>query len=248
MFHYAIPYFLKGRIAINKVGTFNHHFITPNSVAFNWGLLLGLPGTLSLIPLGVIWLTFLWLILSKCATLNLIKEKVKLRFVTVTAILLLISILYPLVYYSYLLSYSIDPLHYGLVGYYYKGNEWKGNPDFIRHDGEINYDWGSSRLPLNPPFSIEWKGVIRIPRDGTYTFLTESDDGSWLYIDEELIVDNGGFHAPKFEKGSCELTKGNHDILLKYNNVKSFAMVKLYWQRGEEREIIPRSYFRTKTQ
>lgn len=37
-----------------------------------------------------------------------------------------------------------------------------------------------------------WTGWIQAPASGTFTFYLESDDGSRLYIDGVLRVDNGG--------------------------------------------------------
>ena len=51
-------------------------------------------------------------------------------------------------------------------------------------------DFAGTRLSEN--FCVRWSGLIRCPRDATYTFFTESDDGSQLFIDGKLVVDNGG--------------------------------------------------------
>ena len=42
---------------------------------------------------------------------------------------------------------------------------------------------------------IVFSGNIRIPKDGDYIFYLNSDDGSVLYINEKLIVNNDGVHA-----------------------------------------------------
>ena len=39
-------------------------------------------------------------------------------------------------------------------------------------------------------FGYHWTGLIEIPADDSYTFFTASDDGSRLYIGENLVVDN----------------------------------------------------------
>ena len=44
-------------------------------------------------------------------------------------------------------------------------------------------------------FAFVFEGYIKISKDGVYTFFTESDDGSLLYIDDMLIVDNDGNHG-----------------------------------------------------
>ena len=43
-------------------------------------------------------------------------------------------------------------------------------------------------------FALRFTGYISVPSDGTYTFYLGSDDGSHLYINDNLIVDNDGAH------------------------------------------------------
>ena len=45
-------------------------------------------------------------------------------------------------------------------------------------------------------FAMRWRGEITIPSDGDYSFRTTSDDGSMLFIDRQLVVDNDGLHGP----------------------------------------------------
>ena len=41
-------------------------------------------------------------------------------------------------------------------------------------------------------FSLRFNGRIDGPQDGVYTFGTTSNDGSMLYIGDDLIVENDG--------------------------------------------------------
>ena len=38
-------------------------------------------------------------------------------------------------------------------------------------------------------------GLIKIPADGIYSFYISSDDGSKLFIDDKILVDNDGLHG-----------------------------------------------------
>src|SRR5205814_1116011 len=54
----------------------------------------------------------------------------------------------------------------------------------------------SFALPFEPDhFAARWTGAIEAPADGTYRFALASDDGSRLFIDEHLVVDNDGLHG-----------------------------------------------------
>ena len=53
---------------------------------------------------------------------------------------------------------------------------------------------------------------------GVYTFWTDSNDGSELYVDNKLesIVENGGLHTPQKSEGKVELSSDFHFILVKF--------------------------------
>ena len=83
---------------------------------------------------------------------------------------------------------------------------------------------GLSRSPtarLETDFIVEWKGYLRIDADGTYNLATLSDDGSWLWIDEKLVVDNGGRHNAAVKTAHVALTKGLHRIRVRYFQTRS---------------------------
>jgi alpha-L-fucosidase len=65
-------------------------------------------------------------------------------------------------------------------------------------------------------FAFEFTGYIKIEKDGIYNFYLESDDGSRLYIDDELVVDNGGYHGTVEKDGKAALKKGYHKIRIIY--------------------------------
>jgi alpha-N-arabinofuranosidase len=61
-------------------------------------------------------------------------------------------------------------------------------------------------------FGVQYKGYIKIPADGLYTFYVNSDDGADLCIDKKLVVDNDGRHAPQEQSGTAVLKAGFHEI------------------------------------
>jgi uncharacterized repeat protein (TIGR03806 family) len=63
-------------------------------------------------------------------------------------------------------------------------------------------------------FAFRFTGVIRIDVAGTYTFYTSSDDGSRLWIDGALIVDNDGLHGTVERSGVVSLSPGYHAIVV----------------------------------
>ena len=65
-------------------------------------------------------------------------------------------------------------------------------------------------------FAIDYQGRIMLPQAGTYTFRLTSDDGSKLFIDGELVVDNDGIHGPGAIDGEATLSAGLHDVRVQY--------------------------------
>lgn len=65
-------------------------------------------------------------------------------------------------------------------------------------------------------YGLVFNGYIRIDKTAMYDFYTESDDGSMLYIDDELIVDNDGNHGMEERSGKALLAKGFHKIRILY--------------------------------
>jgi len=61
-------------------------------------------------------------------------------------------------------------------------------------------------------FGLKFTGYVNVPKDGEYTFFTNSDDGSRLFIGKIEVVNNDGMHAPKEESGSIRLKAGKHPI------------------------------------
>ena len=61
-----------------------------------------------------------------------------------------------------------------------------------------------------------YTGYVDVPVSDTYTFFTESDDGSALYIGDQLVVDNDGLHAMQVASGQIALNAGRHAIRVEF--------------------------------
>ncbi len=123
----------------------------------------------------------------------------------------------------------IDQKH-GLRVYYYSNIHWEGEPVYEEVMEAIEFNWSNEeKKPIPSPFSAILKGFIDIVTSGKYTFKITSDDGSWLYIDDILIIDNGGSHSIKSATGTLALEKGTHKIAIKYFDRGGGAVLDLSW-------------------
>ena len=83
-------------------------------------------------------------------------------------------------------------------------------------------------------FAVRWSGRLRIFRTSTYRFSIISDDGSKLWIDGKLVVDNDGLHGPKVQLGSIALGKGLHSFELVGFNATGGTELDLKWAKLSE--------------
>ena len=89
-------------------------------------------------------------------------------------------------------------------------------------------------------FSNVFHSLIQIPKTGDYTFFTSSDDGSNLYIDEKLVVNNDGNHGDVEAAGSVTLNAGLHAISVVYFNSSGGNSLHVSWQSNDfPKQIIP---------
>jgi len=65
-------------------------------------------------------------------------------------------------------------------------------------------------------FAIDYTGRFWIEKPGLYGFALTSDDGSRLYIDDQMVVDNDGIHPIATHSGIVELSGGIHTIRIQY--------------------------------
>lgn len=69
---------------------------------------------------------------------------------------------------------------------------------------------------LNDNVGAVFEGYVFAHMDGVYTFWTESDDGSRLYIGDELVVENDGLHGMVERSGNIPLRAGWHQTRIEF--------------------------------
>lgn len=91
-------------------------------------------------------------------------------------------------------------------------------------------------------FSMNFTGYINVPSDGQYKFYTLSDDGSNLYIDNVLVVNNDGQHWNREDSGSIGLQAGKHAISVGYFQQLGGSILSVsYSGSGISKQVIPAS-------
>ena len=107
----------------------------------------------------------------------------------------------------------------------------------------MDFDWNQNAPDASfdrLAFSARWKGEIQIPADGVYTFILRSNDGSRLYVNDQLVVNDWSTHVVRDTTGAITLKAGAYPIAVEYYQQGGAAEIEVLWQSDLiGRQIIP---------
>ena len=88
-------------------------------------------------------------------------------------------------------------------------------------------------------YGLLFTGYIRLDKQQMLEFFTTSDDGSQLFIDDELIVNNDGNHGMEEKSGKALLAMGYHKIKIIYFDSGGGNGLNVHYrtEAGEKKEI-----------
>ena len=133
----------------------------------------------------------------------------------------------------------------GVEYYYYeKGiDDFSKLPDFEDLSPKskgITNQFNLSKAEKDYYFAMQFKGLIEVPRRGIYTFYSNSDDGTKLFIHDQLVVDNDFTHSMTEKTGQIALKKGKHPIeLLFFQGEGGKGLEVSFAGPGLEKNVIP---------
>ncbi len=137
----------------------------------------------------------------------------------------------------------LDPVRAGLNGVYFPNLTWSDPPAISALDPQPSTARLADAWHGAPPrqFSATWTGWFIVLSEGSYTFATISNAGSWVYVDGELLVDNGRpREASSGATGSRGLTRGVHAIHIRYAGDGAPFDLRVLWARaGQPLEMMP---------
>lgn len=116
------------------------------------------------------------------------------------------------------------------AGEYFNNMTLTGSPVKTNTVPTIYYNWYSG----NPSgvnadqFSARWKGTFNFT-ETKYKFVTKSDNGVRLYIDNVLVIDNWVSHPPTTDMQEVTITPGVHEVKLEYFENQWDAEISLHW-------------------
>lgn len=94
-------------------------------------------------------------------------------------------------------------------------------------------------------YGFDFDTYVNIPESGAYKMILTSDDGSVLYLDGKLLIDNDGSHGELAVTRCVGLEKGLHHLQVKYleNYSGNQVSVKITGKSMPEMEIPAEWYF-----
>lgn len=101
-----------------------------------------------------------------------------------------------------------------------------------RVDPQIDNSYRDDPMPGVPAtdFSARWSGTVTVPKTGTYTFGTTSDDGARLKVDGKTVIDDWSNHGARTRTAEVALTAGSTvEVQLEYYNAGSRGEITLGW-------------------
>ena len=140
----------------------------------------------------------------------------------------------------------VNPAKNGIQWSLYNGAFVKV-PDFNRLNlvakGNV-FQFGFTKIAVpKVNFALQFKSYIQVDKAGKYTFFITSNDGSKLYIDDHLIVDNDGEHGTREIGNSITLNPGKHKIRVDYfQSGGSKALLVAYSSDEIKYQPIPESF------
>ncbi|MEW4561076.1 c-type cytochrome [Bremerella sp. JC770] len=94
-------------------------------------------------------------------------------------------------------------------------------------------------------FATKQTATIVAPTVGDYQFFIVSDDGSRLYMNGSLLINNDGLHGMVEKSGKVTLDAGPHEIIVTYFDNGGNDGLRVMWQGpGIKKQTIPASALR----
>ncbi|MEW6702710.1 MAG: glycoside hydrolase family 3 C-terminal domain-containing protein [Bacteroidota bacterium] len=122
----------------------------------------------------------------------------------------------------------------GLKGEYFDNKELKGVPRFARVDKQINFWWGGaspSKEINDDNYSVRWTGAIKAPATGDFILTVSSDDGTRLYVNDELVINDWNDHSLTAASTRIRMDEEKiYRIKLEYYENGGDAIVMLGWK------------------
>jgi hypothetical protein len=237
VWQFALPHYFRGDFSFNRDTYFGGSNVFGDSVAFNLGKLMGLPGPLQLVPLWLGWTIAANELLEE---FHVWRDSVLASLGTIAMALGIAIVFVPPLTGPLQQHLSFQAQH-GLLGRYYIGNNpGETPPHLIRVDANIDFNNVAELGAMPFASSVIWTGTLTVPKPGVYGFGIRADDTGWITIDGQVVIADAGAVSHEQGSGTMELSAGRHRIVVGERNIAGDSSAHLYWQPpGSSVEVVP---------
>jgi hypothetical protein len=139
----------------------------------------------------------------------------------------------------------------GIVGEYFQLNfipSTLDNINFAALNSTLTQVDATIDIPASETadnFAVQWNGYVYVDVPGEYEFVAGSEDGSRVYVNDVLVIDNpGGQEFTELSSSRIQLSKGLHRIRMEYFEDATGAGARLSWILPGQTvaEVIPSSH------
>lgn len=125
-------------------------------------------------------------------------------------------------------------------GRYYEGTDLEGDPR-TRLDEAIDFEWvdGSpmAGMPIDR-FSVRWDTCLDLEEDTSVHFELGTDDGSRLFVDDEMVVNAWRPQAGNWQRVDRALSAGPHHVRIEYYELGGSALA-VFRMSGPSGPLVP---------
>ena len=110
-----------------------------------------------------------------------------------------------------------------------------------RMDKSINIPDRAYQLPDNKAdnVSVRWTGLIKIDKEGVYTFYSSSDDGQRVLVGGVAVVDDWADHGATEKSGTIKLAVGWYTLVVEHYQGGGGGSITSWWSGpGFEKKLI----------
>jgi len=224
---FALQQFMRGDFATNRDAFFGGGMIVGDSVAFNLGKIVSLPGPIQLWPLAIFWIIGTIDLSDK---LELWGHRASRRLTQLAAAVGIGAVFLLSMSQKILQPFALSPRN-GLLGRYYVGDNCGESPPHItRVDRQMNFDDIAHMGAMPFPSCDLWTGELIAPSTGSYEFTIDVDDSGWLTIDGTKVIHDPGAVNKGHDAGRINLSAGRHRIEVGERNIGGGSSLHLSWK------------------
>lgn len=126
--------------------------------------------------------------------------------------------------------------------------KWPAEPTATAIAGKV-YAGAEEFGQFKDNFALTATGYLFLEKDDNVLLQLTSDDGTRLYLDNQLLIDNDGFHGDETKEAEVALRAGLHPLRIEYFQGGGGRVLALKWARfGQpDMKVIPEANLRHRT-